>query len=163
MRIVSAEEAVALVQDGDTILIGGSGGGHAVPESLIVALKRRFLDSGRPQGLSLVHPVGLGDGKDQGVNHLAHGGLLKRIVAGAFVNSPHIAELAREDKIEAYNLPQGALSQLMREMAAGRPGLITHTGLHTFVDPRYGGGRQSISAQEDLVEVITLNNVVAGG
>lgn len=157
MRIVTAEEAVALVHDGDTILIGGSGGGHAVPESLIVALEHRFLESGSPQEISLLHPVGLGDGIDQGVNHLAHRGLLKRIVAGAFVNSPHIAELAREDLIEAYNLPQGTLSQLMREMAAGRPGLITRTGLHTFIDPRHGGGRQSNSAKEDLVDLITLN------
>jgi propionate CoA-transferase len=157
LRIVSAEEVVALVHDGDHILIGGSGGGHAVPESLIVALERRFLDSGQPREISILHPVGLGDGIDQGVNHLAHPGLLKRIVAGAFVNSPRIAELARGDLIEAYNLPQGSLSQLMREMAAGRPGLITHTGLHTFVDPRHGGGRQSASAEEDLVELVTLS------
>ncbi len=157
MRIISADEAVAFVRDGDTILIGGSGGGHAVAESLITALERRFLETSSPRNISLLHPVGIGDGIDQGVNHLAHRGLLKRIVTGAFVNSPAIADLAKEDAIEAYNLPQGALSQLMREIAAGRPGLITHVGLHTFVDPRYQGGRQSRTAKEDLVDLITID------
>ena len=82
--------------------------------------------------------------------------MLRRVVTGTYVDSPPIAKLAREDAIEAYSLPQGALSQLMREMAAGRPGLVTHVGLNTFVDPRLGGGRQSPSAREDLVELVTL-------
>ena len=96
-----------------------------------------------PRGITALHPVGLGDGKTLGANHFAHEGLLKRIICGTFVNSPKIADMALADKIEGYTLPQGALSQLMREMAAGRPGLLTKTGLHTFVDPRHGGGRQS--------------------
>jgi len=157
LRVVPVDKAVAIIQDGDSILIGGSGGGHAIAESLIVALEHRYLNTGKPKGISLLHPVGIGDGSDQGVNHLAHPGLLKRIVTGAFVNSPAIAEMAKAGSVEAYNLPQGALSQLMREMASGRPGLITHTGLHTFVDPRYEGGRQSVTAKEDLVELITLD------
>jgi propionate CoA-transferase len=157
LRVIPVDRAAAIIQDGDSILIGGSGGGHAVAESLIVALERRFLDTGKPENISLLHPVGIGDGIDQGVNHLAHQGLLKRIVTGAFVNSPAIAEMAIAGAVEAYNLPQGALSQLMREMASGRPGLITHVGLHTFVDPRYQGGRQSSTAKEDLVELITID------
>lgn len=157
MRVIPAEQAVAIVQDHDAILIGGSGGGHAVAESLIVALERRYIDTGKPKELTLLHPVGIGDGFDQGVNHLAHEGLLKRIVTGAFVNSPAIAEMAKAGAVEAYNLPQGALSQLMREMASGRPGLITHVGLHTFLDPRQAGGRQSVTAKDDLVELIYLN------
>jgi propionate CoA-transferase len=157
MRVVSADEAVRFVQDGDTVLIGGSGGGHSVPESLIAALERRFLREGHPRMITSLHPVGLGDEATQGVGRFAHPGLLKRIVTGTYVDSPLISELARQDAIEAYTLPQGALSQLMREMAAGRPGLITHVGLHTFVDPRYQGGRQSPSAKEDLVELIELD------
>lgn len=157
MLVIPADKAVAIIQNGDSLLIGGSGGGHAVAESLIVALERRFLDTGEPKQISLLHPVGIGDGIDQGVNHLAHRGLLKRIVTGAFVNSPAIAQMAIEGAVEAYNLPQGALSQLMREMASGRPGLITHVGLSTFVDPRYEGGRQSTTAKDDLVELITID------
>jgi propionate CoA-transferase len=96
------------------------------------------------------------DNISQGVGHLGHPGMVKRIVAGALVNSPVFQELAKENKVEAYTLPQGSLSELMREMAAGRPGLLTQTGLHTFVDPRISGGRQSECAQEELVELVQL-------
>lgn len=157
MKLVSFEQAAGLVQNGDTILIGGSGGGHAVPEALIQAVAERFSRTGVPRDLTLVHPVGLGDMESQGVGRLAHPDLLKRIVTGALVNTPAIQRMAIEDTVEAYTLPQGALSQLMREMAAGRPGLISHVGLHTFVDPRHGGGRQSPSAAEDLVDLVEID------
>ena len=146
MRRVTADEAVKVVRSGDTVLTGGSGGGHAVPEALMAALGRRFLAEGEPRDLTSLHPVGLGDDKTLGAGHFAHVGMLKRVVCGTLVNSPRLAELAYADKVEAYTFPQGALSQLTREMAAGRPGLITQAGLHTFVDPRIGGGRQSPSA-----------------
>lgn len=82
--------------------------------------------------------------------------MLRRSITGALVDSPPLIALAREDTIESYTLPQGVISQIMRDMAAGRPGLITRTGLHTFVDPRHGGARQSPSAHEDLVELIEI-------
>ena len=156
MKVVSHSEAVGYIHSGDTLVIGGSGGGHAVPEALIVALEDRFLQTGQPGGITLLHPVGIGDNVSQGVGHLAHPGLVRRIVTGALVNSPAFQTLAEQDAVEAYTLPQGALSQLMREMAAGRPGLLSSTGLHTFVDPRCGGGRQSRCAVEDLVELANL-------
>jgi len=156
MRVVSFEEAVSLVHDFDTLMIGGSGGGHAVPEALIVALGKRFEQEGAPKQITLFHPVGIGDNISQGVGHLAHPGMVKRIVTGALVNSPKLQRLAEENKVEAYTLPQGALSQLVREMAAGRPGLLTQTGLHTYIDPRQKGGRQSECAEEPLVEIVEL-------
>src|SRR5580704_10817253 len=151
VRRVTADEAVKVIRSGDTIVVGGSGGGHAVPEALMAALGRRYLAEGLPRDITAVHPVGIGDGATLGANHFAHEGLLRRIVCGTFVNSPKISDLAIAEKIDGYTLPQGALSQLMREMAAGRPGLITKTGLHTFVDPRHGSGRQSERAPNDLV------------
>ncbi|MBV8184167.1 MAG: acyl CoA:acetate/3-ketoacid CoA transferase, partial [Hyphomicrobiales bacterium] len=156
MRVVTADEAVKVIRSGDTLLVGGSGGGHAVPEALLAALERRFSAEGMPCGITALHPVGLGDGKTLGANHLAHEGLLRRIICGTFVNSPKIADLALAEKIEGYTLPQGALSQLTREMAAGRPGLLTKTGLHTFIDPRHGGGRQSERAPNDVVELVNF-------
>jgi propionate CoA-transferase len=156
MRVVSFEEAVSYIHDNDTVMIGGSGAGHAVPEALILALEARYLKESCPRQITLLHPVGIGDNVSQGVGHLAHPGFVKRIVAGALVNSPAFQLLAAENKVEAYTLPQGALSELTREMAAGRPGLLTQTGLHTFVDPRISGGRQSECAKDDLVEVVHL-------
>jgi propionate CoA-transferase len=154
MRRVTAGQAASLVKDGDTLLIGGSGGGHAVPDALLEALGRRFRETGAPRAITALHPVGVGDGANRGLGHLAQKGLLKRNVAGSYVNSPPVGAMALRDEIEAWSLPQGALSQLMREMAAGRAGLLTKTGLHTFVDPRLQGGRQSPSAKEDLVELV---------
>jgi len=158
LQVVSGIDAVRFVADGDTVIIGGSGGGHAVPEALIAALERRFLDEARPSNITIVHPVGLGDEDKQGVSRLAHERLLKRVITGSRVDSPLGEDLARRNLIEAYTLPQGALSQLMREMAAGRPGLITHSGLNTYADPRLGGGKQSARTQEDLVEIVTVGN-----
>ncbi|HEY2754111.1 MAG TPA: CoA-transferase [Pseudolabrys sp.] len=156
-RVVTAEEAAKLVRTGDTLLIGGSGAGHSVPDTLIGAIGKRFLAEGQPRDLTTVHPVGLGDRASRGIGHLAHEGLLKRVVCGTLVDSPPVEKMAAANKIEAYTLPQGCLSQLTREMAAGRPGLTTHVGLHTFVDPRHGGGKQSARANEDLVELTQIN------
>ncbi|HUG60653.1 MAG TPA: CoA-transferase [Methylomirabilota bacterium] len=156
MRVVSAADVASLVHDGDTVLIGGSGGGHSIAESLIVALEGRYLEEGSPKAITSVHPVGIGDEATQGVSRFAHPGMLKRIVTGTLVDSPPLEALAIKGAIEAYTLPQGALSQLMREMAAGRPGLVTRAGLHTFADPRIGGGKQSPTAKEDLVEIVEL-------
>ncbi len=139
MEKISADEAAQLIQDGDAILISGSGGGHAVPETLLAAVEKRFLAEGQPRGLTSVSIVGVGDRAALGASHLAHEGLLKRAITSALVDSPGLVKLAAEDKIEAYTLPQGVLSQLMRDMAGGRPGLLSKTGLRTFVDPRQQG------------------------
>ena len=156
MEKITADEAAQLIQDGDAILISGSGGGHSVPEALLAAVERRFLAERKPRGITSVSIVGIGDRADLGATHLAHEGLLTRAITSALVDSPGLVRLAAENKIDAYTLPQGVLSQLMRDMAAGRPGLITKTGLHTFVDPRQQGARQSPRTPPDYVEVVQL-------
>jgi len=156
-RVITAEQFAGLVRTGDTLLIGGSGAGHSVPDTLIGAIGKRFKTEGEPRNLTTVHPVGLGDRAERGIGHLAQPGLLKRVVCGTLVDSPPVERMAAANEIEAYTLPQGCLSQLTREMAAGRPGLVTHVGLGTFVDPRLGGGRQSLKATDDLVELIKVD------
>src|SRR5499427_817075 len=156
MEKITADEAARLIEDGDAILISGSGGGHSVPEALLAAVERRFLAENKPRGITSVSIVGVGDRAALGATHLAHEGLLKRAITSALVDSPGLVRLAAENKIEAYTLPQGVLSQLMRDMAAGRPGLLSKTGLHTFVDPRQQGSRQSPRTPPDFVEVVNL-------
>jgi propionate CoA-transferase len=156
MQKITADEAAQLIEDGDAILISGSGGGHSVPEALLAAVERRFLAESRPRGITSVSIVGIGDRATLGASHLAHEGLLRRAITSALVDSPGLDRLAVQDKIEAYTFPQGVLSQLMRDMAAGRPGLITKTGLHSFVDPRQQGARQSARTPIDFVEVVNL-------
>ena len=157
MQVITAAEAAALVQTGDHLLVSGSGGGHAIPECLLEALEQRYQAEGSPRDLCLIHAVGLGDRALKGAARFAQPGMLRRSITSALIDSPVLIDLALRDEIESYTLPQGVLSQIMRDMAAGRPGLITRTGLNTFVDPRQLGARQSPSAREALVEVLQID------
>ncbi|MDE2516547.1 MAG: 3-oxoacid CoA-transferase [Rhodospirillales bacterium] len=157
MELIAAGEAAQLIRAGDAVLVSGSGGGHAVPEAILEAVEQRFLAEGAPGDLCLIHIVGIGDRALKGAARFRHPGMLRRSITSALVDSPPLIDLALQDRIESYTLPQGVLSQLMREIAAGRPGLITRTGLHSFVDPRQRGGRQSAGASEALVELLEID------
>ncbi len=150
-------EAVRLIPDGATLAIAGSGGGVLEPEALIVALSERFLAEGHPRDLTIVHSMGLGDKISRGMSYLAHPGLVAKVIGGHMGNSTHMVELIRDNKVEAYNLPLGVLSQLFRDTAAGRPGLITKTGLGTFVDPRLGGPGLNARSDASLLEVVEFD------
>lgn len=155
-KFVSAEEAAALINDGDTVALMGGGGGLMEATCLFQAVERRFLATRRPRDLCFVHALGLGDRQTLGMNCFAHEGLVKRVIGGHWPWSPRMQQLARDEKIEAYILPGGVSSQLFREIGGGRPGLFTHVGLGTVCDPRHGGGRMNASAKDDLAEVVTL-------
>lgn len=155
-KFMSADDAVKRIQDGDTVALIGGGGGLMEPMHTLRAVSRRFLASGLPRDLTVVHALGIGDRKTEGMNHFAHEGLVKRVIGGHWVWSPKMQAMARDEKIEAYVLPSGCIMQLYREIGGARPGLFTHVGLGTFVDPRLQGGKMNRSAQEDLVEVVTI-------
>ena len=152
----TADEAVHLIKDGDTVALIGGGGGLMEPSCVFAAVERRFLSTGHPRGLTLNHALGIGDKGENGMNRWAYEGLVKRVIGGHWVWSPRMQQLARDEKIEAYTLPSGCVMQLYREIGGKRPGLFTHVGLGTFADPRLGGGRMNKSAKEDLVDVITI-------
>lgn len=154
---VSADEAVELVKDGDVISIEGSGGGVLEPDALIDALARRFRRAGKPRGITIIHCSGIGDRAGSGVAKLADPVLLRRVICGHYGMSMAIADLVAENAIEAYNFPQGVLAQLHREIAGGRPGLITHVGLGMYCDPRISGGKLNERTTEDLVSLIELD------
>src|SRR5271157_2734197 len=155
-KIVTADEAIALIHDGDALSSTGFVQiGFA--EALLSALERRFRASGTPRNLTLFARAGQGDGKDLGLNHLGHEGLLRRVVAGHWAMMPKVAKLALDNKIQAYNLPQGIICQLFRDLSGGKPGTFSKVGLHTFVDPRYGGGRINAATTKDIVDLVEVH------
>ncbi|MDR3567963.1 MAG: acyl CoA:acetate/3-ketoacid CoA transferase [Syntrophobacteraceae bacterium] len=156
-KIVTAEEAVSIILDGDTVVFGGFAG-IGVCEEIALAIEQRFLTSGKPEKLTLLFAVATGPGNDsnKGLNHLAHEGLLRRIIGGHWALAPRIQKLAVENKVEAYNLPLGVISHLYRNIASQKAGIFSKVGLGTFVDPRQGGGKLNAKTTEDLVRLLEI-------
>ncbi|MBF7082558.1 acyl CoA:acetate/3-ketoacid CoA transferase [Desulfallas sp. Bu1-1] len=161
-KVTSFESAAGLIKDGDTITACASAG-MMVPEAMLDAIEKRFLSTGSPRNLTVFFPIAIGDRISlPGLDHLAHKGLIKRLIGGSYVlgrsdgSGNKIARMVLNNEVEAYNLPLGTMMQMLRDTAAKKPGTFTEVGLNTFVDPRQQGGKLNDITKEDLVELIEL-------
>jgi propionate CoA-transferase len=154
-KVISADEAIAFINEGDVVTTTGFVQ-SCIPEALHAALEKRYVETGSPRDLTLIMCAGAGDSKGLGTGRLHHDGLLKRVIAANFGRMPKVAEAAQANKILGYNLPQGVISQLYRACAAGQPGLFSKVGLHTYIDPRLGGGKVNDLTTDDIVKLVEV-------
>jgi propionate CoA-transferase len=157
VKFVGTEEAAYMIPDGARIgTVGFMLTGAA--EEVLMGIEKRFLATGSPKNISLFWASGVGDGGEvRGINHLCHEGLLAKTIGGHYGLIKKLIPMVVQNKIQAYNLPQGVMCQMYRDMAARKPGVLTHVGLGTFVDPDYEGGKLNTITKEDIVQKVALN------
>jgi propionate CoA-transferase len=158
-EFIRGSEAVARIKPGDHVCVIGCLN-LLEPETILHELEQSFLKSGRPNNLTVMFPVAVGRLEGKGLDHLAHPGLVKRVIGGSFASvlpNRRLNSLIFENKVEAYNIPMGSFFNLLRNTGAGQPGLMTAVGLNTYADPRFDGGRLNEVTKEQIVEVKQLD------
>lgn len=155
VRVMTAKEAVKMIESGKVLCNEGFVG-DGIAEELLLELANRYEATGLPKDVTLIHSAGQGDGGDRGLNLLAKEGLLKRTIGGHWNLAGKLQKMAMDNKMEAYNLPQGVMAQMYRDMAAKRP-TISRVGLQTFVDPRLDGGKINEITTEEIVKVVEID------
>ncbi len=157
VEFLTSKDVVNWIEDNSTLaLVGFTMLG--VAEDILREIERRFLESGTPRNLTVIHAAGQSDTQN-GIEHLAHEGLLKRIIGSHWGLAPRMARLIYQNKVEAYALPQGRIANLYKVMAGGAPGLLSPIGLDTYVDPDIGGGKINDKTKkcENIVEKIKID------
>jgi propionate CoA-transferase len=154
MKVITADEAGALIPDDATIFLGGLAV-TSLPEEVLQGVERTFLASGHPRNVTTWACGAVGNSGEAGMKHFAHKGMIKRVIAGHFGQTgKEMMKMVFDGEVEAYNFPQGSLSHLTRQIANRSPGLLTQVGLGTFVDPRLEGGKMNSRSTEDLVKLV---------
>ena len=154
-KIVSATEAINLINDYDIIASSGFRWSGS-PELLLSELGSKYAKAKSPKNLTLIFSSAQGDSVTNGLENLAYKGLLKRVIGGFWGINPKLVDLAKNNFIEAYNIPQGVIARLFSSIASKSPGLITKTGLGTYIDPRNGGGKLNEITKDDLIDLIQI-------
>lgn len=153
--LMSPEEAIELIKDGDVVATGGFIG-TGLPEIISSALEEKYKKSGFPKDLTLVFAAGQGSKNGDGNDHFAHKGLIKRVIGGHWAKCPKMGEMANNNEIEAYNFPQGVICQMYRDISIQQKFTLSKIGLYTFVDPRISGGKLNSVTTEDMVKVVNI-------
>ncbi len=155
VKVLTGAEAAMLVKDGDTITTSGFVA-CGLPETLSKALEQRFLETGSPKDLTYIYAAGQGNRDGSGADHFAHEGMTKRVIAGHYNMAPNLGKMIVDNKIEAYNFPQGVITHMFRDIAAHKVATVTHVGLNTYADPRVEGGKLNEVTKEDIVSVVDI-------
>jgi propionate CoA-transferase len=160
-KIVSVDDAVSHIKDGDILTVNGMmwvGG----CEPFYPALEERFLKTGSPKNLTLFSACGLGHTMATGTqpalaNRLAHPGLVKKIVTSHVQSLSDFHPMILNNEIEAYIVSQGTVAAMLHSAARRVPRAITKVGLQTFLDPRHKGGALNDVSREQLAEIDTID------
>lgn len=155
MIVLKAKEIPKIIKNGSFIGIDGFVG-IGVPEEILLNIEESYLTTGSPNSINIIFAAGFGDGKTRGLNRIAHEGLIKKVIGGHWGLAPNLAILANQNKLEGYNLPQGVIAQMFRDMAANKPGTISKVGIGTFVDSDLEGGKINSITKEDIVSKINI-------
>lgn len=156
MEIVKAKDVPSIIKNNSFIVIDGFVG-IGVPEEVLLNIEKSFLENGEPNSLSIMFVAGFGDGKTKGLCRFAHEGLVKKAIGGHWgLGGSQLSKLVNENKIEGYNLPQGVISQMIRDMAAKKVGTLSKVGLGTFVDPDLQGAKVNSITEENIVHKLNI-------
>lgn len=156
VEFISSEQAAELIPDNAVIALEGFMGSD-VAEEIYIRINERFREHGHPRNLTIMHASGIGDGADKGVNHFAEEGLLGCVIGGHHGLAPKLEPLINNNKVKAYNFPQGVISQAFRSMAGDKPFLISKVGVGTFIDPDLQGGKLNEVTTKELVGKLNVD------
>lgn len=158
-KIMTPDEAVGLINDGDVICLN-SFVGIENPVELHEAIYRRYKKENSPKHLTIVSSAGFGVwDENRNAESYIRDGALDKLICGHFGAMLGTKKLVLEDRFEAYNLPLGCISHAIRAQAGGLPGALSKVGLDIFVDPRIDGpGINNISKDETLVKLVEVDN-----